>query len=168
MLKFRLLSTLLLLMLTFSAVKAQREVNLPKQQFKEPARPQLLRELGLTQEQIRRIRLINSENKERMREANFRLREANRNLDAAIYADNADETFIELKLREFQSAQAEIAKIRAVTELEIRKVLTPEQLIRFREMRQRFEQMRQNRRNNRQMEDFQNRPSNRKNPPFRN
>ncbi len=168
MLKFRLLFILLLLMLTFSAVKAQREANLPKQQFNEPRRPQLLRELGLTQEQIRRIRLINNENKERMREANFRLREANRNLDTAIYADKADEAFIELKLREFQTAQAGIAKIRAVTELEIRKVLTPEQLIRFREMRQKFEQIRQNRRNNRQTEDFQNRPPDRKNPPFRN
>lgn len=168
MLKFRSLFILLLLMLSFSAVKAQRETNLPKQQFEDSPRPQLLRELGLTQDQIRRIRLINNENKERMREAGLRLREANKNLDAAIYADNADEAFIELKLREFQTAQAEIAKIRAVTEFEIRKVLTAEQLIRFREMRQRFEQMRQNRRNNRQMDDFQNRPPARKNPPFRN
>lgn len=150
MLKFRLLFTLLFLTLGFTAVNAQNEPDAPKQQFDEPRRPQLLRELGLRQEQIRQIRVINGENKEKLREANFRLREARRNLDAAIYSDNADDAFVETKLREFQNAQSEIAKIRTLTELAIRKVLTPDQLVRFRELRQRFEQFRQNRRDIRQ------------------
>ncbi len=149
MLKFRLLFTLLFLTLGFTAVNAQNDADAPKQQFDEPNRPQLLRELGLRQEQIRQIRLINGENKEKLREANFRLREARRNLDAAIYSDNADNLLVETKLREFQNAQAEVAKIRTLTELAIRKVLTPEQLVRFRELRQGFEQFRQNRQNNR-------------------
>lgn len=150
MLKFRLLFTLLFLMLGFSVANAQDDADIQKQQFDEPRRPQLLRELGLRQEQIRQIRLINGENKEKLREANFRLREARRNLDAAIYSDNADNSFIETKLREFQNAQAEVAKIRTMTELAIRKVLTPEQLVRFRELRQGFQQTRQNRREIRQ------------------
>lgn len=147
MLKFRILFILLLLTLGFSAVKAQNTgINAPKRQFDEPRRPRLLQELGLTQEQIRRIRQINIENRNKIRGANFRLREANRNLDAAIYSDVADQTLIETRLREFQDAQAEVARIRALTELEIRKVLTPEQLVKFRELRQKFQQMRENRR----------------------
>ena len=150
MLKFRLLFTLLFLMLGFTVANAQDDADIQKQQFDEPRRPQLLRELGLRQAQIRQIRLINGENKEKLREATFRMREARGNLDAAIYSDNADTSVIETKLREFQNAQAEVAKIRTMTELAIRKVLTPEQLVRFRELRQGFQQTRQNRREIRQ------------------
>lgn len=156
MLKIRLLFTLLLLTLGFFAVGAQNETNGPKQQFDEPRRPQLLRELGLRQEQIRRIRIINGENKEKLREATFRLREAKKNLDAAIYSENADDANVETKLREFQNAQAEVAKIRTMTEFAIRKILTPEQLIRFRELRQNFGLNRQNNRQE-QMPNPQNR-----------
>ena len=150
MLKIKLLFTLLFLTLAFSAVKAQNPDNVQKQQFDEPQRPQLLRELGLSPDQVRQIKMINGENREKIREANFRLHEARKNLDAAIYADNADAALFETRLREFQIAQAEVIKIRAVTELAIRKILTPEQLVRFRELRSKFEEFRQDRREFRQ------------------
>ena len=150
MLKIKLLFALLFLTLGFSAVAAQNIDNVKNQQFDEPERPQLLRELGLRPEQIRRMKMINGENRDKMREANFRLHEARKNLDAAIYSDNADDALVETKLREFQNAQAEIAKIRVMTELAIRKILTPEQLVRFRELRARFEQFQMNRREFRQ------------------
>ena len=150
MLKIKLLFTLLFLTLGFTAAKAQNVSDVQKQQFDEPQRPQLLRELGLKPEQIRRIKAINGENREKMREANFRLREARINLDAAIYSNNPDAALVETKLREFQNAQAEIAKIRTMTEFAIRQVLTPEQLVRFRELRERFEQFREDRREFRQ------------------
>lgn len=150
MLKIKILFTLLFLTFGFSAVRAQNDADFQKQQFDEPRRPQLLRELGLKPEQIRQIKIINDENREKMREANFHLREARKNLDAAIYADNTNETLIETKLREFQNAQAEVAKIRTLTELAIRKTLTPDQLVRFRDIRQEFEEFRQNRREFRQ------------------
>jgi hypothetical protein len=41
-------------------------------------------------------------------------------------------------LKELQLAQAEAAKLRYLNELGLRKILTPEQLARFRELRQRF------------------------------
>ena len=63
-------------------------------------------------------------------------------LDQAIYAEKVDEATVQIRLREFQDAQAEVARIRANTEFSIRKVLTPDQLLRFRELRQRFEQFR--------------------------
>lgn len=146
MLKIKLLFTLLFLTLGFSAVKAQNPDNVQKQQFDEPQRPQLLRELGLKPDQIRQIKMINGENREKMREANLRLREARKNLDAAIYSDYASDELVETVLREFQNAQAQVIKIRTMTELAIRKILTPEQLVRFRELREKFVEFRQNRR----------------------
>ena len=146
MLKIKLLFTLVFLTLGFSAAAAQNIDNVKNQQFDEPERPQLLRELGLRPEQIRQIKMINGENREKMREANFRLHEARKNLDDAIYADNADDALVETRLREFQSAQAQVIKIRTMTELAIRKTLTPEQLVRFRGLRDKFVEFRQNRR----------------------
>jgi Spy/CpxP family protein refolding chaperone len=112
-----------------------------KQEFqgeqKEP-RPNLLSELGLSREQVQQIRRMNAERKPLMEEANRRLREANRNLDLVIYADSVNDDEFQLKLKEFQAAQAEVARIRFLNELTVRKVLTPEQLVKFREVRQRF------------------------------
>ena len=86
-----------------------------------------------------------------MMEAQRRLREANRNLDMAIYADTVSDTDFQNRLTEFRSAQSEMAKLRFESELAVRKILTPDQLVRFREMRQRFVTERQNQRRNRRM-----------------
>lgn len=128
---------------------AQEETDTPQQFEQQTQRPNLLRELGLTQEQVRQIRLINAENKDKMRDAQARLREATRSLDQAVYADALDEELLRTRLREVVEAQAEVTKLRAAAELAVRRVLTPEQLTRFREIRQRFIQLRQERQNKR-------------------
>lgn len=159
---------------TFSAANifAQDEdvPNEVNRQAKNPTRAELLRELGLTQEQVQQIRKLNAERKPLMQEAQRRLREANRNLDLAIYADKVDEQVIQTRLKEVQESQAEVQKIRANTELEVRKILTPEQLVKFRDLRETFvnrlqtiQQRRQNRRQNRQ-----NQMENKQNPNLRN
>lgn len=146
MFKFKLIFVSLILMLSFSVANAQGEPdNPPPDKFNQPNRPNLLRELGLSPEQVQQMRFINGENREKMRDAQLRLREAHRNLDQAVYANQVDEQLIKTRLRELVEAQAEIARIRTMTELAIRKVLTAEQLVRFREIRQRFAESRQNR-----------------------
>ena len=131
----------LLLTVFFSAVQAQ-EGQLPndarQQNFNQPRRPNLLAELDLSPEQIRRIRRINAEKRPLLREAQQKMRDANRNLDQAIYADDADETEIQSRLKDVQLAQAEVSKLRSTIEYAVRKILTSEQLVRFREVRQRF------------------------------
>ncbi|MBC7901365.1 MAG: hypothetical protein H7070_15080 [Saprospiraceae bacterium] len=107
-------------------------------------RPNLLRELGLLPEQIRQIRRINMERKPLMEAAQIRLRQANRDLDLAIYADDVRDEDVRLRLNDFQAAQAEVAKIRFASELAIRKLLAPEQLVKFRELRQGFADIRKN------------------------
>ena len=97
-----------------------------------------MRELGLTRDQIRQIRILNETRRPLMQNAQRRQRVAMRDLDQAIYADAVDETDVRLKLQELQLAQAEVAKIRAINELEVRKILTPEELVKFRLLRQRM------------------------------
>ena len=101
-----------------------------------------LRQLGLSNVQVQRIRRLNQERKPLMDDAQRRLRTANRSLDDIIYADVANDADIQARLKEFQLAQAEVAKIRVMNELAVRRILTPEQLVRFRRLRSRFEQNR--------------------------
>lgn len=132
-----------LVIFSFLAVKAQDEMppDAPnKQADRERRRPNLLAELGLTQDQRRQIRRVNMEKRPLARDAQQRLREANGNLDLAIYADNANETEIQARLKDVQTAQAELIKIRFTNELAVRKILTAEQLAKFRALRQQFAQ----------------------------
>lgn len=101
-------------------------------------RPNLLSELNLNQEQIREIRRVNQENRPLIRLAQQRLREANRNLDEAIYADSIDEADLQTRIKELQNAQIEIIKARSSSELAVRRVLTVQQLAKFRDLRRRF------------------------------
>jgi Spy/CpxP family protein refolding chaperone len=98
--------------------------------------------LGLSPDQIARIRQINAERRPLMEAAQKRLREANRALDAAIYADEMNEADVEAKLADVQGAQAAVSRLRYTNELAVRQVLSPEQLARFRELRKSFEDRR--------------------------
>ena len=49
-----------------------------------------------------------------------------------------DEATFQASLKELQLAQAEAAKLRFLNELGVRKILTPDQLARFRELRRKF------------------------------
>jgi Spy/CpxP family protein refolding chaperone len=106
----------------------------------DDVRNNALAQLGLTPDQVQQIRKLNAERRPVMMEAQKRMRMANRALDEAIYAEQVDENAVHERLREFQLAQAEVAKARFTGELALRKILNPEQLLKFRELRQRFEQ----------------------------
>lgn len=107
-------------------------------------RPNLLQELGLSPDQIRAVRQINQERKPVEQAARQRFQDAQRALNSAIYADEVSEADVQARLRDFQAAQADLAKIKFTNELAVRKLLTPEQLIKFRELRQRFADLREN------------------------
>jgi len=102
-------------------------------------RPNLLRQLGLSREQMEQVRRLNVERRPVMEAAQRRFREANRSLDQAIYADQVNEAEVQERIRETQLAQAELIKLRAMNEITIRRILTPDQLARFITLRQRFD-----------------------------
>lgn len=134
------------LLLTVSTATAQNEnVNdAPRQNLTEQKRPNLLSELDLSPSQIQQIRQINRSQQSSRRAAQQRVKEARISLDEAIYADDFNETEIQNRLKEFNAAQTEAAQNKAMNELEIRKVLTPEQLVKFREVRRRFAERMEN------------------------
>lgn len=109
----------------------QRPGNGPLQGF-------VVRQLGLTKEQVAQFRAIKEEWKAARQQAQRSHRQATRELDAAIYADNMDEVLIRERIKAVQDAQAEMTRIRFAEEVAIRGILTPEQLTRFREARKRF------------------------------
>src|SRR2546421_8108910 len=96
----------------------------------------LLGQLNLSQEQIGQMRAIQGESVPQARELTRRLNQARRALDEAIYSDAVDESLIEQRARDVADAQAALVRLRAQTELRVRRVLTPEQLQRFRDLRQ--------------------------------
>lgn len=116
---------------------AQRPSDRPEAQ-----RPNLLAALGLSPEQVQQIRRMNQGRRMEMRRAQHRVGEATRALDVAIYADTFSEADYQSRLKDFHAAQAEVARLRFESELSIRKVLTPEQLVKFRDIREQFAQKR--------------------------
>jgi Spy/CpxP family protein refolding chaperone len=98
----------------------------------------LFEQLGLSREQIQQIRRINQEKQPLMRAAQEKLKEANRALDLAIYADTPNEEEVRNRLKEVQAAHAEVIRIRTVMEFEVRKVLTAEQLAKFKTLQAEF------------------------------
>jgi len=128
-----------LMVLTFTNVKAQEQPQTDNPN--QADRPfKIFQELGLTREQIQQIRRINQERKPVMQEAQRRWRQANRDLDLAIYADNSTDDQVKELLKTAQIAQSELLKERTLTEYLIRKVLTPEQLVKFRDLREQIRQ----------------------------
>ena len=86
-----------------------------------------IRELNLTPEQRQQIRTIRENNKIERAEVGERLRTANEALNVAMNADNPDESVVEQRLRDVASAQASAMRMRILTEIRIRRVLTVQQ-----------------------------------------
>jgi protein CpxP len=147
-----LLLFLLLLVLTPERASAQEEAGgPPPAQGQADARPtgpvgDLIRQLNLTPDQIEKIKSIRERNREARRLIGVRIRAARVALDRAIYVENADETVVEQRARELAEAQSAQVRLQAMTELGVRRILTPEQLETFRALRLQAETDRRNRR----------------------
>jgi Spy/CpxP family protein refolding chaperone len=96
-----------------------------------------LRPLGLTPDQIQKIRTIQFELKSERQAAGMKLRQAQRALADAIESPTPNESLIEQRSREVAAAQANTIRLRSLTEARILQILTPEQRVRLREMRER-------------------------------
>src|SRR6267143_6359384 len=110
--------------------------------------------LNLTPEQRQRIRIIREQTKNERTAINQQLRQSNLALQQALDPDNPDEAIVELRLRDAAAAQAAATRMRVLTELRIRRVLTQEQVNTWRSLLQqaaeaRREQRLENQRSNR-------------------
>jgi len=141
-----LLAPLLLISLAAPSARAQARQDARPDESQEtlpqPQRPRrdganLLMRLNLTPEQLTQLREIRRESEQQARAFTRRVNVARRALDEAIYADQTNETLVEERVRELSQAQAALVRLRAQTELRVRRVLTAEQLQSFRDLRQR-------------------------------
>ncbi|MDX6694409.1 MAG: periplasmic protein CpxP/Spy [Blastocatellia bacterium] len=133
-----LLCSIVFLCFSVRPASAQESSPAPASEVEQNAGNQngdLIKTLGLTPEQLGKIRTIREQNKEERRLATERLRGAQQALDAAIYSDEMSELVIEERTRELVAAQTATMRLRVMTELSIRRVLTPEQLATLRGLR---------------------------------
>lgn len=86
-----------------------------------------IRQLNLTAQQQDEIRSIRAKGREERGEINRQLTESNRLLQEALEADVPDETAIEQRVKAVAQAQAALMRMRILTEVRVRKVLTQEQ-----------------------------------------
>jgi Spy/CpxP family protein refolding chaperone len=129
--------------------EAREGEALPRRPRRE--RNNLLLRLNLTPEQLAQLREIRGQSVPQERALVRQLNAARRALDEAIYADEVSEPLVEERAREVSQALAALSRLRAQTELRVRRVLNAEQLRSFRDLRQRARQrQRAQRRLNRQ------------------
>jgi Spy/CpxP family protein refolding chaperone len=102
--------------------------------------------LNLTPEQRQKIRIIREQTKNERATINQQLRQSNLALQQALDADNPDESIVELRLRDAAAAQAAATRMKVLTELRIRRVLTPEQVNTWRLLLQQAAQARREQR----------------------
>ena len=102
-----------------------------------------IRRLGLSRDQMQQVRELNLARRPAMEAAQGRLRAATQALNESIYADRSNEADVEARLVGMQKAHADLLRIRFAHEFAVRRVLTPPQLFKFRDLRLRFDQARQ-------------------------
>jgi Spy/CpxP family protein refolding chaperone len=124
-------------------VQAQTAPQMPQQR---PFGGDPIRQLNLTPEQREEIRVIREANREERATINQRVRETNRALEEVLDTDNPDEAAVEQRVREAAAAQAAAMRMRIVSEVKIRRVLTQEQRALLRELRRQAHEARGERR----------------------
>ena len=136
-----------ILLLAIVGVQVRAQTPAP-QSLSEPAQTQTqtqvnqpgqlpdLAPLNLSPDQIRKIRMINAELKDQRQAANQKLRLAQRALAEAVESPTPNETLIDQRSHELADAQATMIRLRSLTEARILQVMTPEQRIKLREIRQ--------------------------------
>ena len=99
-------------------------------------------QLNLSPEQVQKIRGINAELKDQRQAANQRLRLAQRALAEAVESATPNESLIDQRSRDVADAQSTVIRLRSLTEARVLQVMTPEQRVRLREIRQRNQALR--------------------------
>jgi Spy/CpxP family protein refolding chaperone len=118
------------------AAGAAQEPEAPPPPMQRDSNDDPIQELRLTPEQSQKIRAIRQEMQEERASVNQRFREANRALQEALESDNPDEALIQQRARDLAEAQAAQIRMRVMSEIRIRRVLTLQQRALLRELRQ--------------------------------
>lgn len=104
-----------------------------------------IRQLNLTPEQREQIRTIREQNQKERAAINERVRETNHALEVVLDSDSPEEALVEQRMRDAAAAQAAAMRMRILTEVRIRRVLSAEQRTLLRALRQQANQGRRER-----------------------
>jgi Spy/CpxP family protein refolding chaperone len=137
----RWISFAVLLLLAGTLAQANGQTAAPQPSQTDPAQMRAnqapdLAQLNLTPEQIQKWRAINAELKDGQQAATLRLRQARRALAEAIESPTSNEELIKQRAKEVSDAQAATTQLQALRQARILQMLTPEQRIKLREIRQ--------------------------------
>lgn len=124
-----------LLLIATNAAYGQTPQDSQRDNPQPGAGPDLLGQLRLTPDQLQRIRQIQRDTKDERAAIGLRLRESNRALEDALDAQVLDESLIEQRLQAVASAQNAQLRMRIQTEVRIRRVLNPDQLATWHDLR---------------------------------
>jgi len=104
--------------------------------------PNLQSELNLTPEQIQKWRALNKELREQEQTATLRLRQARQAYGDALESPNPNEDLIKQRARELADAQSAMTQLQGLRQARVLQILTPEQRVKLREIRQRNQALR--------------------------
>lgn len=132
----------------FTSVYAQTTEPTPKHPSPQqnPFAGDPIRQLNLTPEQREQIRAIREQNRNERAAINARLGQTNRALEEALDSDTPEQAVVEQRIREVSAAQADAMRMRIMTEVKIRQVLTSEQRTILRTLRHQANEVRRERR----------------------
>jgi Spy/CpxP family protein refolding chaperone len=143
-------------LLLASFVSARAQTALPNQSAPQtpqnvatqpPAAQNLPAELGLTPQQLQQWREINREFRNQEMAATLKQREARLALNEAMESANPNEEVIKQRAKELADAQSAVTQLQALRQARVLQMLTPEQRIKLKEIRERVQTMRREQQN---------------------
>ena len=145
-----LLKTILIPACTLVSVQAQTATQQPQTQDATQTQttqaPNLQAELGLTPDQIQKWRALNQELRPQEVAGNLKVREAKRALAEAMEAPSPNEDLIKQRAKEFADAQSAMTQLQALRQARVLQILTPDQRVKLREIKEKNQAIRQNQR----------------------
>jgi Spy/CpxP family protein refolding chaperone len=124
-------------------VSVEAQTTTPQPQTQDPAQtqttqaPNLQAELGLRPDQIQKWRALNQELRPQEVTGNMKVREAKRALADAMEAPTPNEDLIKQRAKELADAQSAMTQLQALRQARVLQILTPEQRVKLREIRER-------------------------------
>ena len=145
-----LLTIIFILACTLVSVEAQTTTQQPQTQDATQTQttqaPNLQTQLGLTPDQIQKWRALNQELRPQEVAGNSKVREAKRALAEAMEASSPNEDLIKQRAKEFADAQSAMTQLQALRQARVLQILTPEQRVKLKEIKEKIQAIRQNQR----------------------
>src|SRR5215831_9524186 len=144
--KFIFVAAALLLVCAFVSVEAQTSTPSPTtQDTPATAAPQtqnLPTELNFTPQQVEQWRAINREFRSQEIAAGLKVRQARTALSEAMEAPTPNEDLIRQRAKDLADAQSAMTQLQALRQARVLQILTPEQRIKLKEIRERNQALR--------------------------